>query len=84
MEQWVNCFFEEPHVLAFAILGWIQGFFIVAIAVGTRRVLRKESLFPFLSIGPRHEATGAQPGTSPDSGPAEGFGVRGPAAGRHR
>jgi len=47
-EQWGNSFFEGPHVLAFAFLGWIHGLFIAAVAVGIRRVIRKEPLFRFL------------------------------------
>ena len=48
-DQWANSFFEGPHVLVTALLGWIPGLLIAAVAVGIRRIIHKEPLFRFLT-----------------------------------
>jgi hypothetical protein len=48
-EQWANWFFEVPHVLAFAVFGWMQGLLVTAIGAGIGRIIRRQPLFPFLA-----------------------------------
>ncbi len=80
-EQWGNSFLEGPHVLAFAAFGWIQGLLVAALAVGTRRVIRREPLFPFLHVGHQHQTTDAQRAAPPNGGPAERLGSSGAGGG---
>jgi len=49
--EWANYFPDGQHVLGMLIMaGWMNGFFVAALAVGIRRVIRNEPLFPFLRV----------------------------------
>ena len=54
-EQWARCFPDGLNVFGIMIMGWINGLIVAVIAVGIRRIIRKEPLFRFLKSNTQNE-----------------------------